>query len=286
MVVTGRYPIPARMWLPLYILEKGGPIHAKIRFQKLVFLIQYAAHRDVYDFHKHHYGPYSAELNLDTTHHQSLISWQVNQSYYNPSKRYYSFEITAEGSKELKHLTKNVDDETILKIDSAFGRYQKIRTGDLLDEVYKGFALKDEDSVRLENKTKTELKGTLLVMTSLFASHRSRQSLFLAATLESVDRILSSLNTADTVRRGVVFRLADEIMHKCLAAAEDITAAPNPENLRPRFIEMAELEAYLTDYCDSRKISSLPLHPSLEDLISGEEAKRLQFALKQLPLPS
>jgi hypothetical protein len=164
-------------------------------------------------------------------------------------------------------------------------RYSKLSTNQLLDLVYTNFALRKEDSVALEMKIRKDFSETQIAMNQLFQVHKNRQSVFLAGTVESIGRIISSLGTDDTVRRGVVFRLAEEIVHKCSAAATDITDnGVNSDALRPSFTEIAELEAYLIDYCESHRITKVNLRPSLKDLMTEEEAKRLQKVFAEIQI--
>lgn len=274
----------ASIWLPLYILSRSGAIYTKVKFQKLVFLVQFAARLDLYDFKKHYYGPYSHVLNLETMYSPDLITPHINPSTSSSTGSYYSFEITPLGAKQLAKVLERIDAQTVKRIDAALDRYGNLSPHTLLDEVYKEFAVRKEDSIKMEERVRADCRETVSVLNDLFERYQNRQSLFLAATLQSVDKILSTMKTDDTVHRGVVFKLADEIVHKCQGVAGDLNQVPDSEAIRPSFIEIAELEDYLIDYCVSKKLNSAAMVPSLEGLLTEGDARRLQRVLKSLPL--
>ena len=147
----GRLPVPARMWLPLHVLDLG-PIYGKIRMQKLVFLIQYTTRSDFYDFKKHHYGPYSSELNLDMISYPDLVYSQMRESTTYQDSYYYSYELTNKGESYLPSLEKKVNPELVRRVDEALSQYSRLGTNRLLDLVYTNFALRKEDSAALEAK--------------------------------------------------------------------------------------------------------------------------------------
>lgn len=213
-----------------------------------------------------------------------LIAPRINPSASSSTGSYYSFEITAEGARQLNKSLEHVDSRTLKRIDNALDRYANLSPHTLLDEVYKEFAVKKDDSIKMEERVGADVKETLSVLNDLFERNHNRQSLFLAATTESVSKILIALKTDDTVRRGVVFKLAEEIVHKCQDVAGDMGQVPDSEAIRPSFIEIAELEYYLIDYSVSNNLSSVSLVPSLEGLLTEGDAKRLQSVLRNLQL--
>lgn len=278
--------IPERLWLPLLILETTGDLHSKTKFQKIAFLTQYECQIDQYDFIKHHYGPYSDGLDLDTACYPSLIIQKISPSYYASSKHYYSYFITEQGKNVLSTLKQKLNPEIINSMKLKIKELNEKPLCELLEEVYKKFALKKDDSKQLELEVKEELMKVLPPINHSYMKFGNRQTTFVLGILEMIDHILSKTETEDTVQKGVIFNLSKEIIQRCKDLAKDIIPPTNSDSLRPQFLEIHDLYNYLTQYCENRNIVLDPMSRSLDELLNEDEAKRLSRALEAIELPS
>ncbi len=273
------------MWLPLYALKKLGKVYSKTKLQKLVFLAQYEARLDLYDFRKYPYGPYSPDLNLETLMYPTLIKAEINTSSLDPQRQYYLFELGPEGGKALSALTAKVGRAYLKRVDETLQHYSKMKTPELLEDVYRRFALKDEDSAKLETSVKVELEPIRSANDQYFYTHGNRQSFFLLLQLHLLERAIGALGkTPDTVQRGVILNLGQEMIAKTRDALGDMAAGADSSMLRPKFVDLGDLTRYLREYCDARGILRDTLKQQLKELMSEDEAKRLAEALAQVEL--
>jgi len=285
--VRAAAPFPARMWLPLYALEKLGKVYSKTKLQKLVFLAQYEARLDLYDFRKFPYGPYSPELNFETLMYPSLIRTAINTSSLDPQRQYYLFELGPEGGKVLSKLSAKVGKAHLVKVGETLERYSKVKTPELLEEVYRRFALKDEDSAKLEAGVIRELEPIMSANDQYFRTHGGRQAFFLLLQLRLIERSIGALGkTVDTVQRGVILNLAQETIAGTREALGDMASGADSSMLRPKFVDLGDLTRYLREYCDARGIIRDSLKQPLKELMSEDEAKRLAKALAEVELPA
>lgn len=280
--------IPERLWLPLYMMEISGTIYTKIKLQKLTFLAEYYSKSMPYDFRKHHYGPFSDTLDLDTSCFSNLIKHNVVDSMYNHNRQYHTYALTEEGKKQLTILKSKINTQLLDDVKNIVEKYGEKNSCDLLDEVYEKFALRPEDSTDLEGKVINEFQKVIPPITSCYSTLKNGHATFLLSTLEIVDIILKSLKgITDTVQKGVILNLSREIIQKCCDLSKDIIMPNvNSISLRPKFIELIEIESFLREYCDTRGITKDPLKMTLEESITEEEADRLSQALKEVHVPA
>lgn len=279
--------VPQRLWLPLLILETTGPLYSKTKFQKLAFLAQYEAKIDEYDFIKHHYGPYSDGLDLDTVCYPSLIIQNISFSYNVQSGHYYSYYITKEGQSILSELRQELEPQLVQQVADKVRELNSRPLCELLEEVYTKFALGKDDSKNLELEVKDELMKILPPIHNSYLKFGNRQATFVAAILEIIDQVvLKAGDVEDTVQKGVMLNLSKEIIQKCKELAKEITPPADSGLLRPRFLEIGDLFRFLMQYCENRNIMENPLSKPLEDIMTEDEAIRLSKALEEAQLPS
>lgn len=279
--------VPSRLWLPLLVLETTGGLYSKTKFQKIVFLLQYKLKLDEYDFIKHHYGPYSDGLDLDTACYPSLITQEVSQSHHLPDRHYYSYHITSDGRNMLQELNQNTKPELIKAASSKTEDLSSQSLEELLDLVYQQFALEQPDSQRLESEVKEELARIIRPIKHSYVKSTGNQVTFVLGILEALDKIFSEIQTKDTVQNGVVFNLSKEIIQKCKDLARDaVLPSTGPDYLHSGFFEIQDLYDYLIQYCERRNIAHDPMAGSLDEMLGEDEALRLSKALEAVEIPS
>lgn len=280
-------PVPRRLWLPMLILERSGGIYSKTHFQKLVFIVQYEGLLDLYNFHRDKYGPYSHELAMETASHPDLIDYHLNQTFFEPQHEYYSYRITRNGSKKLRALSKHASEEEREKTSEIIDKYLQKGKDGLIEQVYERFAIKEANSEEFLLKASKELKALMPTFVQWSNTYKNRQSMFLVSNLQIVEQVVASLDGVyDSVHRGVCLNLAEEVLHKSLAAADCLTPVPNSDSLRPIFLEIEDILDYLLTYCEKREIYRNPLKLKLGEVLSEDDAKRLAQALADQEVPA
>lgn len=278
---------PSRLWLPLQVLKTTGGLYSKTKFQKIMFLLQYELKLDEYDFVKHHYGPYSDGLDLDTACYPLLITQKLSQNAYLPDRHYYSYHITDNGQDTLQKLSRNIKPELIESVANKAEELNSQSLEKLLDLAYTQFALKQHDSQRLESEVKEELTKVMHPIKHSYAKTTGSQVTFVLGILEMLNKIFSEMQTKDTVQNGVVFNLSKEIIQKCKDLARDaVLPSNNPDYLHPGFVEIQDLYNYLVQYCKRRNIAHDPMERSLDEILGEDEALRLSKALEAIEIPS
>ena len=278
--------LPHRLWLPLLILKTTGELTAKTKFQKIAFLTQYESKIDDYDFRKHHYGPYSDILALDTSCYPSLIEETMHPSFHS-NGHYYKYALTEKGDIQLSELIKNVDSDTVKAVIENINKFKDMTTCQLLEEVYSKFALNQEDSVKLAQEVSVELEKVMPPIMNCYSNYHNRQATFVLAILETTSKIFATANKIeDTVQRGVIFNVSKEIIHRCKEVGKEIAPPSNTDFLRPIFLDIHEQIQFLTEYCDTRKIMQNPYLQPLEEIMSEDEALRLAKELAEVKIPA
>lgn len=276
---------PKRLWLPLLILKNTGKLTSKTKFQKIAFLSQYESKIDHYDFKKHHYGPYSDSFALDTSCYSDLITETIHPSHYSGGY-YYTYSLTEKGLKQLSEFEKQMDPELIKKVTEKINKFKEFTTCQLLEDVYSKFALKQNDSMTLEDEVNQDLLQVKSPIANCYENFHTRQPTFVLAILDTIEKIFSKVEKQqDTVQRGVIFNISKEIIHKCKEIGKDISPPTNSNFLRPTFLELHEQIQFLIEYCDTRKILNDPYSQPLEEVITEDDAERLAKELSEVTIP-
>ncbi len=276
---------PKRLWLPLLILKNIGKLTSKTKFQKIAFLSQYESKIDDYDFKKHHYGPYSDSFALDTSCYNDLITETVHPSYHSGGY-YYTYTLTDEGIKQLSEFEKQMDPQLVKKVTENINKFKDFTTCQLLEDVYLKFALKTNDSMTLEDKVANDLLRVKSPIANCYENFHTRQPTFVLAILDTIEKIFAHVEKdQDTVQRGVIFNISQEIIHRCKEIGKELSPPANSDFLRPTFLELYEQVQFLVEYCDTRKIMKDPNLQPLEDIIPEDDAERLAKELSEVPIP-
>ncbi len=253
-----------------------------------MFLLQHELKLDEYDFIKHHYGPYSDGLDLDTVCYPLLITQKLSQNAYLPDRHYYSYHITDNGQDTLQKMSRNIKPDLIESVASKAEDLNSQSPEKLLDLAYAQFALKQHhDSQRLKLEVKEELARVIHPIKHSYAKTAGSQVTFVLGILEMLSRIFAEMQTKDAVQNRVVFNLSKEIIQKCKDLARNaVLPSNNPDYLHPGFVEIQDLYNYLVQYCKRRNIAHDPMERSLDEILEEDEALRLSKALEAIEIPS
>lgn len=278
--------VPERMWLSLLILDTTGPLYSKTKFQKIAFLTQHESKLNKYNFIKHHYGPYSDGLDLDTACYPSLITQKLSPSPHPLNGHYFTYYITQQGKNTLSELKQEIPPQILQTVVSNIKKINEKPLCELLEKVYEKFALKKDDSNQLELQVKEELMRVMPPINHSYMKFGNRQTTFILGILEVIDKILSKSQTVNALQKGVVFNLSKEIIQRCKDLAKDVIPPTDSDSLRPQFLEINDLYNYLIQYCENRNIVKDYMSQPLAEILNEDEALRLSLALEAIELPS
>lgn len=269
-----------RLWLPLLIIGQEPHFIGKTKLQKLAFLIQIDSNLDLYDFKKHYYGPFSRELDNDLVSHNELVDIKVHPSIMSAERVYYEFKVTEEGHKVKERLEKKLDKKRVNEAQKALKRYFDMPMDQLLEKAYECIDSADERLQGLESNFNLFQNNVKHVLDK----HHNRQSLFMLVILDYVQQVLAQSKSIDAAQKAVITRLAAELLETCEEAFPDIVPPVDSERLRPIFTNIADLWGSLIEYCERRGIGRNPFKTPLEEVLSEDEATRLQKALESIEL--
>ena len=275
---------PDRLWVPLLILETAGRLDSKTKFQKIAFLAQQECQIDEYNFAKHHYGPYSDGLDLDTACYPSLILQNIFPTLNTPNP-HYSYHITDQGQKLLASMKDRMNSDTVTTMKNKINELNEKPLPELLEEVYDKFA-REFNSIKLESQVRDELSKVLPPIKNSYKKFGNRQTTFVLSVLEMIRQILSEAKVKDRIQKDVIFHLSKEIIQKCQDLAKDVIPPANSDSLRPQFLEINDLFRHLVQYCEIRNIAQDPMKKPLDEILNEDEAQRLSQTILELKLPS
>ena len=154
-----------------------------------------------------------------------------------------------------------------------------------MEKVYAKFGIKKKDSDTLFNTVNLELKEAMPIFSHFFRTYKNRQTTYLLSNLQIIEMILNNLkDISDTTQRGVVLNLSHEIIEKSKNLLGYMNPPINTDSVKPQFIEIAEIESFLREYCDTRNIIKDPFNQPIEKVISVEEAKRISKTLSKIQM--
>lgn len=284
--------LPERIWIPLFILNESENITTKLKFQKLVFLIQNKAKiRKGYDYRKYYYGPYSSELDLDTCTLDSkkLIRMEKISGRKYP---YWNFWIQDHGREVANVLIDNLSKTLVNRVKECVHEFIPMNHNEITEYVYSKFWLTDEK--KLNEHIKDSLQ-TLKGVTACYEGVYFPECPFIVDALAFSEycnhAITKAKDLADDVQKSIVVNSCNELIFKlleigklcaeekmCFAKAErKICKNPDPS--------LFEIFNFIEDYCVKKDIL-----PSLHDfgfrMMSGEDLERLKDAFANLDLDS
>lgn len=271
-----------RLGLPLFLIGHGNKgFVGKTRLQKIIYLIQNEAKLDIYDFRKHYYGPFSRELDNDLLSSQDLVEVISHPKILAPHENYFEFKLTPEGMRVMEEMKKSLSEPLRVRIESLINRYSALPLGKLLEEAYATFDAVDDRLRGLERST-DRLRDNVR---EIFNTHCNRQSLFILTVLDYVKDVLEKAkDVRDEVQKAVILRLAAELVETCEEAFPEIAPPVDSEKLRPVFMNIADVWLALIEYCDKRRIVKNPFEARFDEILSEDEAVRLQTAMQAIEL--
>ena len=115
----------------LVILKKLGMIAGRTRFQKIIFLLKNKEGIDFdYNFIPYHYGPYSAELQLEINLLEAADLLQVIPQ----DGTLYMHRLTPEGESIADKIQRKMASSEKKKLEEALKKYRRKLTSSLIRE--------------------------------------------------------------------------------------------------------------------------------------------------------
>ncbi len=270
-----------RMWLPLYIISKQKKFALKTKLQKVVFLAQLEAKQDAYDFRRYFYGPYSRDLDVDIVSHPELIREEVC-STLDGWRAYYVFQITPDGREAMERLERLYDKKAVaamkFRVDGLVGE----PLDRIMEGVYSEYVDDPDSKVAAAEGDLETFSGSLQNISN---SAPTRQLLFMLAAMDSARELLEGAKSSgDPLQKSVVAKMAEELVEKAKEALPCAFPVADSAKLRPAFVTMADAWEFMLKYCGQRGIVKNPFEAPLEEVLTEDDARRLQKAFSELEL--
>ena len=274
---------PLRQEFLLLTIGLAGPFDSTAKLQKTVYLAQAMSGTSQYDFKPNPYGAYSEDLDRDIMDNFELVSpWPV-MPFPDYTKSSYSVKLTREGRKQLGRLKDQI------KVDGKFGPLSrslaKIKGMDkyaLMEAVYSEFGPKsdiDHDSVN------DSLRNLLPKVGKCYEEDSNHESTFVMSILEIIKECMPKLKDVPELQKTVVLHLAHELIQRIAEISDKLTPPINYRVVKPKILEISELEFYFRNYCDKKKIMKDLLKRSFDEMFTEEEIERIYRAYEKVLPP-
>lgn len=274
--------LPERYWIPLLTVKAHGEqIVTSIKLQKLVFLLQAEGHiRERYRFVKHHYGPYSEELSVDTQILRDMALLDIDTKLALGGYPYNIYKLTQHGNQALEALDRELDSEEKARVNEIVSRYKSYRHDVLLKYVYTKYVMDPDQIAQMTTSTRDNVWSLREKWNKLYSPDCLASTVYLAI-LDYVALGLGNLEKVkDPVVRSVWLSTALELTSRLISVTAACAPAGDCSHASPSN-EIFELINYLDDYSRNNGIASSLSELDLSNLISREEAERLQEMIKQ-----
>jgi len=290
MMTLEAISLPKRTWLPLFVLNSTNRIVTKLKYQKIIFLIQNDAKIwNHYNFKKHYYGPYSKELDVDTKTLSNQGLLQIKK-IYGAKYPYWNFEITNKGSDILNSLLNNVSPHIKERVSNALKKYIDMNHNEITELVYSRFQLRNKKEL---NRGMVESYDTLKSVISYYKGIYIPECPILTYILGFSEYCLEAIKrmeSKDDVMKSVIINSSNELACRfldianycdekslCIEKADKVICGSSEPDL-------FEIFTFIEDYCSTNEVL-----PKIEDMdfsefITMEEVKRLEMAFQTVDL--
>ncbi|MDI6903090.1 MAG: hypothetical protein QMC77_05070 [Methanocellales archaeon] len=286
--------IPERCWIPLLVLYRLGKVVTAIKLQKLIFLIQDKARiKQGYDFFKYHYGPYSAELELDTfllSEAYNFISIEYKRISHPTG--YYIYTIMPEGNAAFETILPSLNPELVRRADRCLEKFGSWDHYKLVEYVYEEYLPKKH----AYEERFTHVKNDLESISSFWQKTYSPDcpaSIDVLSVVEYIELAFKQMEMQeDEVTKGVILSAAAELSSKLIdvtsTCAEEEMCVYDADKCKASIDEprLFELFDFLISYCESKGVLSKLEELDFADIILEEDFRRLKKSLSDLDVGS
>lgn len=274
--------IPKRIWILLYLLHKLGRIPTAIKLQKFVFLLQTEGRVGDYRFFKHHYGPYSRELDMDTMFLSRSLKLMQTEIVEGTNYPYYLYSITPRGRKFVDTVVKKVvGDEILERASVIIKKYGTMNHWELQEYVYKTYVISEETFKELYPHLKDDLVSLDIVWKERYTDD-CPASFFILAIVDYATKVLTKVKQKDdAVLRGVCIASVSELTAKLIDLTSTCqTTEKCPFSLKGLISEVSDYINFIDHYCSQHNVLENILDVDFSDFLNEEELQRLEKVFK------
>ncbi|MEM3527886.1 MAG: hypothetical protein QXI59_06140 [Candidatus Bathyarchaeia archaeon] len=287
---ASRTTVPERANILLFVLNHLGEVVTELKLQKLVFQVQNEAKiPGGYRYFKHHYGPYSQELSMDSVMltNRGLIEREERIGRDYP---YWVFRITEKGRW---HFTQSIlptmTSKSIERMRSVLDKYSKYSHYKLAEIIYNEWKIREFGSLDLEiQMLEKDLQATSSFLETIYFPECPAIT-YLLAFLEYLQEALTKVRqTRDVVVKSVLSRACRELTDKLVSVAQicskkhlcpveaekGVCKAPDPS--------IYEIFDFIEDFCERQGILPKLSKRELAELVTEDEYRRIQNTFKTL----
>ncbi len=255
---------PSRIWLPIYCLDKLKEIITATKFQKLIFLIQTEGKtKSWFDYHWHHFGPYSQDLRNDLSAlcSQDLINIEPMTTTKGFETNRYSILAQGQSLLETMVLEPEIRDD-LRRVDKIIDKYGRLNYQEILEIVYARY---DLDLNELTKKLEANLWSLNKNWLQLYKMKSDCiYCTYALAMIEYSETILDKIlnKSIDKLTRQICLRtINDMINHLGEVTSVCSNFKTCPFDCKPQAKECIEYFEFLQKYCQDKQI-----YPAVEDL--------------------
>jgi len=279
---------PERSWIPLYILNEADKIVTKLKLQKIVFLLQNEAKiPSGYAYYKYLYGPYSRELELDTSTLDNL-KLICKKEVIGIHNAYWEFSSTISGRKLFQDIRPKINKHLLDRMQNVLNKYIKMDHNEITAHVYEKYYLNREREI---NEKRRVLLSNIDSMIAFYESVYFPECpaiIDILAFSEYCSMATKKMDSfQDPVTQSVIVNACGELIDRlselgkfcaeeriCLAKAEKkLCRYPDPS--------IHEIFLFIEDYCAKKEILPRLSEIDFSELMSGEDFERLRKAFEE-----
>lgn len=282
--------VPERASILLFLLNNVKQVVTELKLQKLIFLIQNEAKVPKgYYYFKHYYGPYSKELNIDTTTlmNEGLLEKREVNGTNHP---YWIFKITDRGRGHFKETFLDDRNSKLLdRMQNVVTKYAACNPYELTEMVYKKWDIRSPETVDSKIKyLRKDIQAIMRFWESLYFPECPTITYFLVF-LEYSQEALGKVSEIDdvvikSVLLGACRELNDNLANIAQVCSKKGMCPIEAERglcqvLNP---SISELFSFIEDFCQRNKVLPKLEERDLTELVTEEEYRCLQEAFKTI----
>lgn len=273
--------IPERGWIPLYLLRILDKIPTATKMQKLIFLIQTEGKIDGYRFFKHHYGPYSDELEVDLKAFSESLGIMQTHIIEGANYPYYLYQPTPKGQKLIEYFVeKKIPSDIRKRVDAVIGKYGNRDYQQLQEYVYRKYVIPEQTFEEIYSHLSDDLISLDNIWKTWYRDNCPASFLILAVVEYSSKALSKVKGVNDPVLRGVCVSSISELTARIVDLTSHCeTTEKCPFTFKSLFSEISDHINFLDNYCGKHSIIGNILQIDFSDFINEEELRRLEEVL-------
>ena len=269
---------PLRQECLLLTLGLAGPFESKAMLQRTVYLAQAMSGTNQYDFKPHPYGVYSEDLGRDIDN-LGMVSKSVSMPYPDYTDSHYEVRLSPGGQARLAEMgNSQMPGGLAVALPASLAKIKDMDRYGLVEKTYSTACLRPVD----RDGTNNVLNGLIPKLTAFSERNDDWESDFVISALEMAGSYLEIDDKALQPQQNmVVLHLAHELVQRCSDISD---ALPAGKAVKPKVVELSEVELLLRGYCHDKKIKDDIFQLPFGEAFTGEEIDKLAQVVDNLDI--